>query len=46
VLNSVPLTGFTAGASYYYGFTGATGGLFERHELRNIAITFPSPRCL
>jgi hypothetical protein len=43
---NTPLAGFSASDAYYYGFSGATGGLSERHELRNININFPSPRCL
>jgi hypothetical protein len=54
ILTSVPLPGFQPGAAYYFGFAGATGGLVMsdgspggyRQEVKNIAITFPSPRCL
>jgi hypothetical protein len=46
LFSNVPLTGFHAGDSYFYGFTGACGGDSERAELRNVAITFPTPRCL
>ena len=52
-LTNVPLTGLALGTPYYFGFSGATGGLVDtngnggfRHEVKNIAITFPTPRCL
>ena len=40
------LPNFTSGDAYYFGFTWATGGYSERHEVRNVSITFPTPRCL
>jgi hypothetical protein len=46
VLSDVPLPGFTPGQAYYFGFSGATGGGTDLHEVRNIVITFPTPRCL
>jgi hypothetical protein len=46
LFTNVPLTGFTAGATYYFGFSGATGGFSERKEIKNVSITFPTPRCL
>jgi hypothetical protein len=52
--SGVVLTNLQAGAKYYFGFAGATGGLFPpgggpggfRQEVRNVTITFPTPRCL
>jgi hypothetical protein len=44
--DEVPLPGFVNGGSYYYGFSGATGFYSERHELRNVSFSFPTPRCL
>jgi hypothetical protein len=46
VVVQAALRGFTPGETYYVGFTGATGIASEAHELTNVAITFPSPRCL
>jgi hypothetical protein len=53
LLSGVTLKGLTQGAPYYFGFAGGTGGLVlsdgtggYRHEVKNIAITFPTPRCL
>jgi hypothetical protein len=39
---------------YYFGFAGGTGGLVPadggsggyRQEVKNIVVTFPTPRCL
>jgi hypothetical protein len=46
IVTGAPLPGFVPGDSYYVGFSAATGGLSARHEIRNVAITFPSARCL
>ena len=46
LFTNVPLTGFQSGDSYFYGFSGATGGFSERAEVRNFAAKFPTPRCL
>jgi hypothetical protein len=54
VVTNIPLPGFHAGHAYWLGFAGGTGGLVPvgggsggyRQEVRNIAITFPTPRCL
>jgi hypothetical protein len=53
VVADVPLTGFVTGAPYYVGFAGATGGLVLpdggggfRQEVKDVTITFPTPRCL
>jgi hypothetical protein len=46
LFSNVPLTGFTSGDSYVYGFSGATGGFGERAEVRNVSVAFPTPRCL
>jgi hypothetical protein len=50
----VALPSFHAGQPYYLGFAGGTGGLVPsgggpggyRQEVKNIVITFPTPRCL
>jgi hypothetical protein len=50
----VALPSLQVGAAYYFGFAGATGGLFAadggpggfRQEVRNVSIVFPTPRCL
>jgi hypothetical protein len=54
VASSIALPNLQVGAAYYFGFAGATGGLFQadggpggfRQEVRNVTITFPTPRCL
>ncbi len=46
VLDSVALPGFQAGQQRWLLFGAGTGGLNDRHEVRNVAIQFPSPRCL
>jgi hypothetical protein len=51
---SVALTGFVPGTPYYFGFTGATGGDASgpdagggyQTEVKDIFVTFPTPRCL
>ena len=45
-LQDVTLPNFVPGTKYFYGFGAATGGLAARHEIRNVQITFPTPRCL
>ena len=54
VLSGVALTGFASGSAYTFGFTGGTGGLVlpdgggggYRQEVKNVSVTFPTPRCL
>lgn len=54
VATGVALPQLQVGTPYYFGFAGATGGLFAadggpggfRQEVRNVSITFPTPRCL
>lgn len=46
LFKDVALPGFLSGDAYFYGFTGATGDLTERHEIRNVTFTFPTERCL
>jgi Bacterial lectin/Stigma-specific protein, Stig1 len=50
IAKSVALPGFAPGTSYYYGFSGATGGLPGnggiQTEVRSVTMTFPTPRCL
>jgi hypothetical protein len=47
---NAPLAGFASGTSYYYGFAGAIGGgsgsLGMQTEVKDVTVTFPSPRCL
>jgi hypothetical protein len=33
-------------APYYFGFGGSTGTFADRHEIRNVTITFPTGHCL
>jgi hypothetical protein len=46
LFSNVSLSGFHAGDSFFFGFTGSCGGYSQRQEVRNISITFPTPRCL
>ena len=50
VAGGVALTGFVPGATYYYGFGGAIGGggssVGMQTEVKDVTVTFPSPRCL
>jgi hypothetical protein len=50
IAKNVALPGFTPGTSYYYGFSGATGGLPGsggiQTEVKSVTMTFPTPRCL
>jgi hypothetical protein len=53
VLKGVALPGYAPSAPAYLGFAGATGGLVDptgnggyRSEVKDVSITFPSPRCL
>jgi hypothetical protein len=54
VITGQPLPSLSAGTPYYFGFTAGTGGLGGpnggpggyRQEVKNIAIKFPTPRCL
>jgi hypothetical protein len=47
---NVTLTSYAPGASYYYGFSGGTGGNPGsggiQTETKGVSITFPTPRCL
>ncbi|WP_437681935.1 L-type lectin-domain containing protein [Sorangium sp. So ce131] len=40
------ISGFPVGSSFFYGFAAGTGDAVARQEIRNVTITFPSPRCL
>jgi hypothetical protein len=46
LLRDIALPGLHAGDLYWFGFAGATGGAGDEHRLRNVAIRFPTPRCL
>jgi hypothetical protein len=50
IAKNVALPGFTPGTSYYYGFSGATGGLpgngGMQTEVKSVTMMFPTPRCL
>jgi hypothetical protein len=54
VVAPVPLPKLQSGMPYYFGFAGGTGGLVPadggsggyRQEVKNIVVTFPTPRCL
>ncbi len=37
---------FDPNAPHYFGFGAGTGQFFERHEVRNVVITFPEAICL
>ncbi|WP_437592296.1 lectin-like domain-containing protein [Sorangium sp. So ce1000] len=40
------IRGFPVGSKFFYGFAAGTGEATARQEIRNVKITFPSPRCL
>ncbi|MGH7298246.1 MAG: lectin-like domain-containing protein, partial [Polyangiaceae bacterium] len=54
VESGVALPGLQVGAPYYFGFAAGTGGLVPagggpggyRQEVKDVVITFPTPRCL
>jgi hypothetical protein len=54
VVENAVLPGFEPGQPYYFGFAGATGGLSApdggsggyRQEVKDVVLTFPTPRCL
>ncbi|WP_080599252.1 MULTISPECIES: L-type lectin-domain containing protein [Sorangium] len=45
-LQGVSIPGFPVGSKFFYGFAAGTGDATARQEIRNVKITFPSPRCL
>jgi hypothetical protein len=54
IVKGQALPNLSPGAAYYFGFTAGTGGLRAadggpggyRQEVKNVTITFPTPRCL
>jgi hypothetical protein len=54
VMTGVTVPSLKVGSPYYFGFAGGTGGLVPadggvggyRQEVRDIVLTFPTPRCL
>jgi hypothetical protein len=46
VLAGVSLPGFVSGTPYYFGFVASTGTFTEKHEIRNVTVTFPTKHCL
>jgi Bacterial lectin len=47
VATNIALTGFAGGTAYYYGFGGAIGNnTGAQTEIKNVTVTFPTPRCL
>ncbi|WP_437299225.1 hypothetical protein [Sorangium sp. So ce426] len=40
------IPGFPVGSRLFHGFAAGTGDATARQEIRNVTITFPSPRCL
>lgn len=46
VISNFSVPGFSAGAKYYFGFTGSNGSNYDGHGVKNVAITFPGPQCL
>jgi len=43
---SYTIGGFPSGYGYFIGFAAAGGFNADLHEVRNVRITFPTPRCL
>ena len=46
IFSGVALPGWTAGVSYWYGFSGSTGAATALQQIRNVQVAFPTPRCL
>ena len=45
-ISGVQLPGLTSTTQYWMGFGAGTGDLAARHDVRNVRVTYPSPRCL
>jgi hypothetical protein len=45
-LQGFAIRDFPVGSKFFYGFAAGTGDAAARQEIRNVKITFPSPRCL
>ena len=46
VIPAFTVPGLSSATPYHFGFGAATGGATDRHEIRNVLITFPTARCL
>jgi hypothetical protein len=46
IIDGYALPNWSAGTAYYVGFVAAAGAFGDRHEVRNLRMTFPTPRCL
>ncbi|XXX78377.1 MopE-related protein [Sorangium sp. So ce134] len=46
LIGKFAIPGFPVGSKLFYGFAAGTGDAVARQEIRNVTITFPSPRCL
>ncbi|WP_437815237.1 L-type lectin-domain containing protein [Sorangium sp. So ce1078] len=46
MIQGFAISGFPVGSRFYYGFAAGTGAAVARQEIRNVTISFPSPRCL
>ena len=45
-IDGFALPNWTAGTPYYVAFVASAGTYGDRHEVRNVRMTFPTPRCL
>ncbi|MEZ4394935.1 MAG: hypothetical protein R3A48_27990 [Polyangiales bacterium] len=45
-LTGVALPGLGTTTSYWLGFGAATGDFAARHDVRNVRVVYPTPRCL
>lgn len=45
-LQGFAIRSFPVGSKFFYGLAASTGAAAARKEIRNVKITFPSPRCL
>jgi hypothetical protein len=43
---SYVISGWQSGQAYYFGFGGDSGTKGVTHQVRNVTLTFPTPRCL
>jgi hypothetical protein len=46
VITSYVIPGWSSGQAYYFGFAGDSGTKGATHQIRNVTLAFPTPRCL
>jgi hypothetical protein len=45
-INNFAVPGLDDSTPYYFAFGAGTGGSSDRHEIRNVSISLPTPQCL